>query len=184
MPDASKSIYQGMKYPEIPTLLLMLILFSCQSQKVSSQDKDYLRWVGDIEQDAEIDDPGFKICRTENEVFQYFNLQAGPVYEGEKTALLHHFSSNYKAITAKNQDGLIRIRFVVNCQGEAGRFRVMQSDYQYREKKFDEEVINQLLTITKDVDGWSVLRKDELPVDYYMYLVFKMNDGHIKEILP
>jgi hypothetical protein len=67
-------------------------------------------------------------------ILQYFNLGKGPVYSGEKSKILNTFKSKYQPITDKNQNGLIRIRFIVNCEGKAGRFRVLQSDYNYQEK--------------------------------------------------
>ena len=84
----------------------------------------------------------------------------------------------------KNQNGLIRIRFIVNCEGKAGRFRVLQSDYSYKEKEFNKEIVSQLLSITKQINNWEVLYKQENAVDYYMYLIFKITDGQLTEILP
>ena len=170
------------------TFLIIGFLFSlfssCQSEKKVGQEQKYLRWVGDIEQDGQIDDDDFRICNSENEVFQYFNLGNGPVYSGEKPVVLESFQANYKVVSDTSQNGLIRIRFVVNCQGKAGRFRVIQSDYNYQKKEFPQEIIDQLLNITKGIEDWAILYKEEQAVDYYMYLVFKIEAGQIIEILP
>ena len=163
-------------------ILLCLILWSCQNE--TGQKKEYLRWVGDIEQNNEIDESGFKICNGDENILQYFNLGEGAVYSGEKSRIINHFSSEYKPVTGKNETGWIRIRFVVNCEGEAGRFRILQSDENYQEKDFDEEIVSQLLNITKEIENWEVLERDEFAIDYYMYLIFKIKDGRILEILP
>jgi len=173
-----------MKKNLIPVALFLPLFWGCQSAKTSTEKQKYLRWVGDIEQNEQIDEPGFRVCHGDDKVFQYFNLGKGPVYRGEKIKVLNTFKEKYKPVPGKNQDGLIRIRFVVNCQGKAGRFRLLQSGYDYQEKVFHKKITSQLLAITKEVEGWEVLYEDETPVDYYMYLIFKIKDGHLTEILP
>lgn len=168
--------------------LFFLAFISCQSvektEKKAEEKQDYLRWVGDIEQDTLIDNPDFKVCHGDDKIFQYFNLSEGPVYSGEKTAILNRFKSEYKPLSDNNQEGFIRIRFVVNCEGKAGRFRVLQSDYNYQEIAFDKEIVEQLLSITKGIEKWKVQYKNEIAIDYYMYLIFKITDGQLIEILP
>ncbi len=160
------------------------MLCSCQTEKKDSEKKEYLRWVGDIEQNDKIDETEFKVCNGDANILQYFNLGKGPIYSGEKSKILNTFKTKYQPISDKNQNGLIRIRFIVNCKGNAGRFRVLQSDYDYQEKEFDNEIVSQFLNITKGIDNWVVLERDEVPVDYYMYLIFKITDGELIEILP
>ena len=147
------------------------------------EQKPY-RWIGDIEHDATIDDPNFRVCNGDDKVFQYFNLGNGPVYVGEKPTLVNAFKTKFKALPGKDQNGLIRIRFIVNCKGQAGRFRVLQSDLDYNETEFDDRIISQLIKITKDIKDWVVLHRQDEPVDYYHYLIFKIVDGQIIEILP
>lgn len=164
--------------------LLFSILCSCQTEKKASEKEEYLRLVGDIEQNNQIDETDFKVCNGDDKILQYFNLGEGPVYSGEKSKILNTFKSKYKPITGKNQNGLIRIRFIVNCAGKAGRFRVLQSDYYYQETEFDKKIVSQLLNITRGIEKWEVFKRNEIPVDYYMYLIFKITDGQITEILP
>lgn len=161
------------------TVVIVLSFLSCQPDK-----PNYLRWVGDIEHNTQMDDINFKVCNGDEQVFQYFNLGEGPVYSGEKSNILNTFKSNFKQVADNDENGLIRIRFIVNCEGKAGRFRVLQSDYNYQEKEFNNEITSQLLSITKQIDNWKILYNNEKPVDYYMYLIFKITDGQLIEILP
>lgn len=165
-------------------LMFITLIAACQTEKKIVEKPNYLRWVGDIEQDDKQDDKAFGLCRTEAEVFQYFNTQKGFRYKGEKKALVEVFTQKYRPLKRKNQSGWIRIRFIVNCKGEAGRFRLIQSNENYEEFEFDAKIVNQLLQITKSLDGWEILEHKEQAIDYYLYLVFKMKDGEIKEILP
>jgi len=166
-------------------LIIIILFISCESTKEVNQEKEYLRWVGDIEHNSSTDNSNFRICNGEDKVKQYFNLGEGPVYVGEKPALLRAFKTKYKPVLNKNQNGLIRIRFVVNCEGQADRFRVLQADSNYNETEFDNKIVSQLMEITKGIKEWVILyTDDDKPVDYYNYLIFKIIDGHITEILP
>jgi hypothetical protein len=163
-------------------IILLISLGGCNVDK--SQTETPKRWVGDISFNEELDDTSFVVCNGEENILQYFNLGKGPVYSGEKPKLLKWFKSNYKPLKDTTQNGYIRIRFIVNCKGKAGRFRLIQSDFNYQETSFDEKITSQLLRITKDVDDWLVLDRNGNPIDYYMYLIFKINEGDISEILP
>jgi len=40
------------------------------------------------------------------------------------------------------------------------------------------------MRITKSLSGWKILPNDEAPTDYYQYLIFKIKNGEIIEIMP
>lgn len=160
------------------------MLLSCQSDKKVVEKQEYSRWVGDIEQNDQVDELNFKVCNGDDKILQYFNLGEGPVYSGEKSSILNTFESKYKALSNNDQNGFIRIRFIVNCEGKTGRFRVLQSDDNFREIKFDESIVTQLVDITKGIENWQIFYRRDTPVDYYMYLIFKIKDGQLTEILP
>ena len=166
-------------------LCLSLLLWSCKTtQQVVQSDDTNFRWVGDIQPDAKLDDPNFTTCFGDERIYQYFNFSDEPSYVGEKPALMAQFKTNYRPVKGKNQDGFIRIRFVVNCKGKAGRFRTLQSDENFQTIKFDKKVVNQILDLTKQIDNWEIVYNKNEPVDYYQYLIFKINDGELTEILP
>ncbi|EPR69781.1 hypothetical protein ADIWIN_4056 [Winogradskyella psychrotolerans RS-3] len=162
-------------------LIVTTLFFSCKDERISKVD--YLRHVGDAQEDSLIDNPDFKIC-FEDHVFQYFNFSDGPQYIGEKPELEKIFKQDYKPITDNTQNGSIRIRFIVNCEGKAGRFRVIQADSSFKETKFNETITTQLLEITKGISQWKIVYNENQPIDYYAYLIFKIKEGHISEILP
>ena len=164
-------------------LVISILTISCNI-KSGSNKTEYLRWVGDIKYNPLKDNDGFTICNADDKVLQYFNLGKGPIYKDEKPALLKVFKDKYNPVRGKNQSGLIRIRFIVNCKGHAGRFRVLQSDLNFKETEFDKKIISQLTEITEEIDKWVILQRDGQPVDYYYYLIFKIIDGKITEILP
>ena len=164
---------------------LMCFVVGCQTQENNRNKQTYLRLVGDIKSDSILDDPKFKTCNGDENAFQYFNTGEGLKYKGEKTTLVSKIQDSFKPVKdGENQNGYIRIRFIVNCRGDAGRFRVLSSDFDYQDKVFDKDIVNQLLNIVKDLDGWEIMTKNGKSLDYYLYLIFKLENGRIIEILP
>ncbi len=162
--------------------VLLIMAQSCQQHSVP-KDSKYLRMVGDILHDATLDEANFQLCNEKN-AKQYHNLNEEMQYEGEKYKLVNTFKTQFSANDSITDSGMIRIRFLVNCKGETGRFRVMGAGYDYQEKQFNPYITDQLLTIAKNLKGWKMLSDKTGPKDYYQYLIFKMNGGKITEILP
>lgn len=162
--------------------MVIFAMTGCVAQKDQSRSK-YLRYVGDIEADANLDDPTFELCNDELFIKQYFNFSKGLQYEGEKLQIQEEFLSAYNPIDIA-ESGWVRIRFVVNCKGESGRFRMISSDKEYKPRDFDRRISDQLLEITKSLDGWKPLPNAENPEEYYQYLIFKIEKGNLIEIMP
>lgn len=166
---------------KIKTLVFLLpILINCRSEKPIST---YAQNIGDIEFDPKTDNSNFKLC-FDKYVFQYFNDSNGLQYEGEKVALDKTFFGNYIDQNLFGESGLIRIRFIVNCKGETDRYRILEMDENYNQKKFNENITTQLLQITKSLKGWKPKIIENENIDYYQYLIFKVKDGNLIEILP
>lgn len=164
-----------------PCLFLTIIIASACSSNTQNQPS-YLRWVGDIESNSEIDDPTFTLCHGDENVAQYFNFD-GIQYQGEKAAITDQFRDNYQPVN-NNQSGFIRIRFIVNCKGESGRFRLISSDPEFNDLQFDSRITDQLMQITQSLKGWKPQPAGDSPRDYYQYLLFKIENGALKEIMP
>lgn len=137
----------------ILVLLIFLIVFGCNS----NLGTDNYRMVGDILHDPKIDNENFSLCNGDARVIQYYALGEN-TYGGEKLEIRETFENYYRPEEAKKESGLIRIRFIVNCKGETGRFRVLGMDEDYQEKTFDSSVTDQLLKITKSLNNWKNLK--------------------------
>lgn len=84
----------------------------------------------------------------------------------------------------QGQTGYITIRFLINCKGDTGRFRVTEMDFDLKPKKFDTKITQQILAITKELDGWKALERWENTWDVQQYLTFRFEDGILTDILP
>ena len=162
--------------------LLFIPLISFGQEKSETKSL-YPNYVGDIEFNSETDKKDFELCNSKH-IFQYFNNSGGLEYEGEKLAIEKEFTEKYKSEIIKNETGLIRINFVVNCKGKTDRFRLISMNENYEEKVFDKSITDKLLSIAKNLKGWKGKRIREKEIDYYQYLIFKIENGQLKEILP
>jgi hypothetical protein len=161
--------------------ILLTTLYSCgqtPEKKVS-----YPLQVGDIYFDSKIDDPDFKIC-DEDRVFQYYNFGKGLLYKGEKVKINEHFRDGLKTKEQKDESGFLTIRFIVNCEGKTGRYRIQGMNNDYKEKAFNDNLTSQLLSLTKQLNGWIVGEYEGKTYDYYQYLTFKIENGRLIEIMP
>jgi len=164
----------------IELVILGLIICSCTEIK---SEKQYFNDLGEIPFDEELDDINFKVCHEDLTIpFNYGGF--GLVYEGEKKKLVETINDKFHYQKTKDQTGFITIRFIINCEGQTGRFRVIEMDLNLKPKKFDENISNQILNITKGLDGWQRLERWEKVWDVQQYLTFKFEDGVITEILP
>ncbi len=166
------------------TILLFLALFSaCKpSKKTVVPGSNYPNNIGDIAPDSILDDSTFRACRESN-IPQYYSVQSG--FEGEKPAIERYFKQNFKKDKAfEKENGYLTIRFVVNCNGQTGRFRVMEMDPDYQPKKFSPALRGQLLQLTKQLKGWLPGKNEGIPYDYYQYLTFTIVQGEITRITP
>jgi hypothetical protein len=167
------------KYSLVLLTGLLLFLGGCGTDT----DSKYPRWVGDIAFDPNLDNKAFRICLGENRVQQYFHVSEGLPYEGEKPALVRFFRENYHAVEVA-ESGWIRVRFIVNCEGTTGRFRILEADENYQPFTFDPRISDQLLELSRRLTGWKIQPNQEKPRDYYQYLVFKIEAGQLTDILP
>lgn len=160
-------------------VLLLLAFFACERQPL-------VKDVGDIPFDPSLDDPGFKPCDVRN-IKQYYARQGDHTpagYEGEKKAIVDFFKDKYQYPISESENGYVTIRFIVNCEGVLGRFRVQEMDFNYKPRSFNPAIKEQLLRLTKTLDKWVPVVKNNKKLDFYQYLSFRIENGQIAKIMP
>lgn len=168
----------------------ILGLFSnigCQTVAEAPTKKEYPRMIGDIGYDAKMDTTDFQLCNDEKFAVQYYAYTSTfneVTYHQGKYETHKIFAANYTSIDLPSESGLVRVRFLVNCRGETGRFRVMGMDKNYQPKAFPVAITNQLITIIKNYLEWNPFKTAQSARDYYQYLIFKIDKGQIIDILP
>ncbi|PIF43993.1 hypothetical protein CLU96_0920 [Chryseobacterium sp. 52] len=156
-------------------------LISCQTEKSRSQ---YPVTVGDIEFDEKLDDPAFKKCTPEKLIsVQYYQGSKEFGYKGEKWAIIEKLEKE-KISSETKKNGYITVRFLVNCEGKTGLFRVQQMNADLTVTVLDKELGDRLLRFTKSLDGWIPKEIKGFKVGYYQYLTYKIENGKVSEVLP
>jgi hypothetical protein len=142
--------------------------------------RTYSQNIGDITFDPKTDDPKFQLC-SPNFIWQGYYLKTK--MDETTVAVAKEFRSKFKTSDAwKNESGIIRIRFIVNCSGVADRFRSLELGFDLREKQFSETLRSHVLSIAKGIQ-WPVRRAREQTVDYYHHFSIRITDGQLTDII-
>jgi hypothetical protein len=170
---------------KVHSLVLMLLIgFAAKSYgqgRLPSADKLHDN-VGDTTFDPKIDDPAFHPCNP-NGIYQYYGPNTH--HKGGSRAIRNYFKSKFRyEATYAGATGYVTIRFVVNCKGQTGWFRILQIDGNYQPVKFNDKLINSLLTLTLSLKNWVPGKWNGVDNDTYYYLNFKLVNGYLKDITP
>ena len=164
--------------------ITLVIIAGCKKEDRSGLTLDKIKnVVGEVYPNNELDDLDFKICNEQDQIVQYYAFN-DKTYEGEKIAITEHFRKKYSAPKNNSESGYIRVRFIVNCEGKSGRFRLLESNLDYEPITFSKNIKQQLLNITKSLKDWKPMVGNNRNRDYYQYLIFKIENGQLIDILP
>ena len=150
--------------------------------KFSADEEKYPHYIGYIDQDAAVLNDKYELCG-EKSISYVYNGASYRAYAINKGHFREHILKNY-ANQDYQESGYVNLRFLVNCEGNPGWFEIIQMDLNLREVKLNEKMVNQLLELTADSGNWNVLYRDKEPLNYYMYISYRIENGAITEILP
>lgn len=177
--------YQNLRYFQTNLLILVfssLLSFGCKEKKTYSDI--YLKIVNAVEYinpETALGDKNFKTC-FDNVIFNYYNPQAASYSEGKnklRTFILSNFDSE-----KYSDSGYLNILFVINCKGEAGRYKVYENNLDLEPQKFNPLLKTELLNLTMQLKQWNPNYIRGEHVDSSMYISYRIENGKITEILP
>lgn len=167
----------------IPTIVTLIAFFIVVRLDMVAQNIQNIiplkgQEVGDILYDPKLDNSNFCICNPAD-VFQS---------SAEDLVVTHRFKDGIRqkiqGLKARNKfSGYITIRFLVNCRGEADRFRVLTVDESFCSSFCDPEFTNAILNLLKQL-SWRPLKFEGVGIDYYQILNFKVVDSCVVDIMP
>lgn len=109
----------------------------------------------------------------------------GTFYKGGFYKINKLFDAFYNAPLESTENGLIKVEFIVNCQGKPGRFSMMQFDENYLLKKFSPKISKQIFDFSKTLIDWKAGKNQEGEnIDTFRFLTFKIKNGEVLEIFP
>lgn len=169
------------------TILLLFALFAAFSSYMMHYS--LLPDQGEFKHDAHYINPdeallndGFKICN-ENYIFQYYNQSQILPYINGKNGFRKYINENYENRNYSDS-GYLNIRFIINCEGKAGRFIVHENNLDLEPQAFHSELKNQLINLTTSIKKWQPIFLYEENRDAYMYVSYRIENGEITEIIP
>ncbi|MEM7297737.1 MAG: hypothetical protein AAF391_05665 [Bacteroidota bacterium] len=130
------------------------------------------------------DDTNFALCDHIINVADYYNSTPDGRYIHGKRAMLDSIYANLDKSKLFDQNGSLVFRFVVNCEGKAGRFIAEGYDVSYQPMEFETETIEHLLGLLQRLEDWRPVVIREEANDAYFYINFKIENGEIIDILP
>lgn len=128
---------------------------------------------------------GFQICdNCFARMWHYTSVEREEIH-----TLRQLFHTYYQSEKRPGQSGLIRIRFVINCQGERGLFDVAGFGDDYCPRTFATQITDQLVKICRqyvpaDLSGFVSDLPNMQSQDSAVSLTFRLKDGQITDILP
>lgn len=134
--------------------------------------------VGDLSFNEKIDKSNFKVCN-EKLITQYYSSKSN--YQGGKKAIKKELWQITEKLTFENS-GFITFRFIINCNGEIGRFRVKTIDSELKENSFETQKIEILQKSIEKLQKWNAGTWKNKTLDSYFVLNFKVEQGKITDI--
>lgn len=126
----------------------------------------------------------FKICDPHEWIHDYYNGNPKAGYRTGKRGLEAVFREQLAPSLFKEVSGYLTYRFVINCEGQTGRFVTEEADLDFKRKEFPGPLVQHCFEIIYNLDDWEAAVAREEAIDTYAYLTLKFSDGALIEILP
>jgi len=148
--------------------------------KYPENTSKYPQSIGYLSQSNQDFSENFEPCSDKRPIGYYSS--APNAFKVNKGVFRKFILQNFKN-QAYNDTGFLNLRFLINCKGEIGDMEVNELDNDFRLTTLNVNLVNHLIDLTIQKDNWAV-RSSEDQRDMYMYLIYKLENGKISEILP
>lgn len=160
-------------------LVLTIVVFSCQSKDHVDVDI-YPSQFGEIPFDSTSDNPAFKLCNETDLVHSRTSLS----YVGGRQRIeeiLREAFENHNNTYEYN--GYVLVRFLVNCQGKAGRLRFESMDEGFVKQKSPDGLVALIRKSIETLNEWTIVTPANEGKDHSKYLNLKIKNGQIDAII-
>ncbi|MFK8057826.1 MAG: hypothetical protein AB8F78_16990 [Saprospiraceae bacterium] len=132
------------------------------------------------------DTQGWAPCRDVLLIADYYNPTPDIGYPGGHYTLKRDLLPKLDLAPFASESGYLTIRFVVNCEGETGRFTTDEADLNFKPKQFPAAAVKDVALAIQTLKGWNTGRvgPDEPLADFYTYITLKFEDGKLIDLLP
>jgi len=150
--------------------------------RFSIDQEKYPHRIGYIDRTESISPKGFTLCSEDIQI-GFYSSAAPNAYKGSKYAFRKLILENYEN-RGYTDSGFLNLRFHVNCKGTVGHVVINEVGMDYKKTELNDDMVNQLVNLAIKEENWNAIIKSEKRRDIYMYLIFKIENGEVLEILP
>ena len=126
----------------------------------------------------------FKVCHPHERIHDYYNGDPHAGYRTGKRGLGAVFREQLDTTLLAGVSGYLTYRFVINCEGQAGRFITEEADLDFKRIEFPQQLVQHGFEILRGLTDWEAAVFGTEPIDTYAYITLKIRDGTLLEILP
>ena len=148
-----------------------------------TENKPFKHYVGYIDTDKALLNDTYKLCNDIGIIHTYSSagLEA---YKSSKKQFRDTLNTTFNAGSNYSDSGYLNFRFLVNCEGNAGWFEIVQMDLDLKETPLNSKMVDELFKFTSNSSLWNVISYENEPYNYYMYISYRIENGKVTEIIP
>lgn len=161
--------------PIFLNFIALLFLVACHQE--SPKTPLYQNQIGDTPFDKKIDDKQFKFCDSSNVLHKRTLIS----YEGGLKMMHQELSNSYEyKSNFKEFSGYFIIRFAVNCNNKAGRFRMQVLDTNFNLTDCPKALQSHIFSTVKNLKKWKHAVYNGKDYDGYTFITIKLINGNIE----
>jgi len=148
----------------------------------NTENKPYKNYIGYIEQNKALLNDKYELCNG-GSLYHTYSSASLEAYKGSKKQFRDNLNTTFNT-NNYTDSGYLNFRFLVNCEGNAGWFEIIEMDLDLKEKPLNPTMVNELFKFTSNSENWNVISYENTPQNYYMYTSYRIENGKVAEIIP
>lgn len=147
-----------------------------------TENKPYKKYIGYINKEKALLNNTYKLC-DDGGIYNTYSGAGLKAYKGSKKRFRNHINATFND-NSFTDSGYLNFRFLVNCEGNAGWFEIIQMNLDLKETSLNKVMVDSLFKITSNPENWEIIEYNEAPRNYYMYVSYRIENGKVTEIIP
>ncbi len=144
-------------------------------------DRKHINHIGYLNPENPDVSDNFKRCSDKLPV-GFYHSTAPYIYKGGKPSFRRFIQNNFTGQDFTDS-GYLNFRFLIDCNGQIGDFEINQLDTNFEIGVMNKDLVSKLSKLTLRNENWNSLETKEVR-DLYMYIIYKIENGKVVEILP
>jgi len=167
------------------TSLIVYIIYTQNkiTNAFDTENRPYKHYIGYIDQDKALLNDKYELCNKGRLVHTYSSASLD-AYAGSKKHFRDAVNTTFNNKTNYTDSGYLNFRFLVNCEGNAGWFEIIEMNLDLKETPLNKNMVDDLFKFTSNSKHWDIVSYNEKPYNYYMYISYRIENGKVTEIIP